>query len=156
MSAAKPLPSRYVWLKAMSALDAALSDASARAAGGARPSLGEAAASAFAKFKEAYNKPLTTVMYMAGAAMAPSINKAAQQDKDAVEKLVRRRGSEPACAPRPRSRALCARAAAAPRRGGRGRHRRVLMLRGRHLTREQAGAALSLLPSCRNRRRSFG
>lgn len=89
MSAAKSLPSRYVWLKAMSAVDAALSELSTRAAAGARLSLGETATTALAKFKEAYNKPLTSVMYMAGAAMAPSINRQAQQDSAALEKLVR-------------------------------------------------------------------
>jgi hypothetical protein len=85
---AKPLPSRYVWLKAAGAIEAALADVSARAASGPL-SLREGAAAALSKFIEAYNKPLTTVMYMAGAAMAPSINKRAQEDCDAVEKLVR-------------------------------------------------------------------
>ncbi|KAI8463423.1 MAG: hypothetical protein J3K34DRAFT_444121 [Monoraphidium minutum] len=95
MSAAKPLPSRYVWLKAMSALDVAMADLSARAAGGARLNAGEAAAAAVAKFKEAYKKPLTSAMYIAGAAMAPGINKAAQEDKHALEKLVLRRIPRP-------------------------------------------------------------
>lgn len=88
MSAAKPLPSRYVWLKAVTAVEAALSDLSQRAASGAQLSLTESASFALSKFKEAYSKPLTTVMYMAGVAMAPSINKQAQVDKDALEKLV--------------------------------------------------------------------
>ncbi|KIY95925.1 hypothetical protein MNEG_12038, partial [Monoraphidium neglectum] len=76
----------------MTALDVALSDlasraAAARSADGARLSLGEGVSLAVAKFKEVYNKPLTSVMYMAGVAMAPSINKQAQQDKAAIEKL---------------------------------------------------------------------
>ncbi|GBF99501.1 mitochondrial inner membrane protease subunit [Raphidocelis subcapitata] len=88
MSAAKPLPSRYVLLKAMTALEAAMSDLSARTAAGARLSLGESAGVALSKFREAYSKPLTSVMYIAGAAMAPSLNKQAQEDAAAVEKLV--------------------------------------------------------------------
>jgi len=44
--------------------------------------------SAIAKFKEAYNQQLTTVMYMAGTAMAPALNKAGLEDRDALEKLV--------------------------------------------------------------------
>jgi hypothetical protein len=88
MSAAKPLPSRYVVLKAMAALDAAMADLSAKTAAGTRLSLGESAGYALSKFKEAYGKPLTTVMYMAGAAMAPSINKQAEKDVSEIEKLV--------------------------------------------------------------------
>jgi len=91
MSAAKPLPSRYVWLKAVTALEAAFSDVSARTAAGARLSLGESASMVLSKFKEAYNKPLTNVIYIAGAAMAPSLNKQAEADPGALEKLVRGR-----------------------------------------------------------------
>lgn len=77
MSAAKPLPTRYVLLKAMTALEAALSEAPASAP------LAERASAVVAKFKEAYAKPLTSVMYIAGAAMAPAI-------KGPLEKLVLR------------------------------------------------------------------
>jgi hypothetical protein len=88
MSAAKPLPSRYVWLKAVTALEAALSGLAAKSAAGARLSLPESASYVVSQFKEAYKRPLTTVMYMAGAAMAPGLNKFAQEDKDSIEKLV--------------------------------------------------------------------
>lgn len=58
-----------------------------RAAGG-EGGLSEAFGSAVAKFREAYNQQMTSVVYMAGAAMAPALNKAALEDKEAVEKLV--------------------------------------------------------------------
>lgn len=85
MSATKALPSRYVWLKAMTALEAALGEARAGSGSGAPPTF----SAALARFKEAYNKPLTTVMYITGAAMVPSLNKQALEDKGALEKLVR-------------------------------------------------------------------
>ena len=92
MSGAKPLPSGYAMLKAFNAMEAVWSDLAGRAAGGKRLSVAESASVALATFKEVYNKPLTTVMYMAGAAMHPNINKAAQEDSGALEKLVRAAG----------------------------------------------------------------
>lgn len=56
--------------------------------------------SAISKFKEAYNQQLTSVMYMAGTAMAPALNKAGLEDRDALEKLVVR------SIPRPSSRTV--------------------------------------------------
>ncbi len=56
--------------------------------------------SAISKFREAYNQQLTRVMYMAGTAMAPALNKAGLEDRDALEKLVVR------TIPRPSSRTV--------------------------------------------------
>lgn len=39
------------------------------------------------KFKTAMSQPLTTQMYIAGAAMAPALNRRAIEDKDAIEKV---------------------------------------------------------------------
>ena len=48
----------------------------------------EAISAAIAKFREAYHQQMTSVMYMAGSAMAPALNRAALEDRDALEKLV--------------------------------------------------------------------
>jgi hypothetical protein len=48
----------------------------------------EAISAAVAKFREAYHQQMTSVMYMAGSAMAPALNRAALEDRDALEKLV--------------------------------------------------------------------
>ncbi|GAX83988.1 hypothetical protein CEUSTIGMA_g11413.t1 [Chlamydomonas eustigma] len=45
-------------------------------------------AAAMKRFQEAYAMKLTTTMYMAGAAMCPSLNRRALKDTSAVEKLV--------------------------------------------------------------------
>ncbi|MEW5299296.1 MAG: hypothetical protein WDW38_003388 [Sanguina aurantia] len=63
-------------------------------------SFSEVLGTAVSKFKEAYHQQLTTVMYIAGAAMAPSLNARASTDKNAVEKLVVR------LLPRPSSRSV--------------------------------------------------
>lgn len=67
----------------------------AKATSAPQPTSLEVITQALAKFRESYNQRLTTVMYLAGPAMAPAINKAGLHDREAVEKLVVRQIPRP-------------------------------------------------------------
>lgn len=89
---------RYLATKAAAALDAAFADLAAREAAGARLTFAERWEAGVAKFKEALAQPLTTVMYIAGPAMAPTLNPRAAGgagDAGAREKLIIRRIARP-------------------------------------------------------------
>lgn len=60
-----------------------------------RSSFSEAVTAAVSKFKEAYNKQMTTTIVLAGAAMAPILNAKALTDNTDVEKLVVRHIARP-------------------------------------------------------------
>ena len=86
------LSQRYNWLKLTAAAEEFLVTLATSRNGIGKPlSLSEALSVASAKAREAYEQKLTTVMYMAGSSMCPSLNKKAIHDKTAVEKLVVRR-----------------------------------------------------------------
>lgn len=78
---------RYAWTKFGVALEEAYAQlVSGR--GAQQQSTSEVWSSAIAKFKETYNKELTTVMLFTGAAMVPTLNARAVKDRFAIDKLV--------------------------------------------------------------------
>jgi len=83
-AAMKRASSKYMMTKLLAAGEEFMAEFASRSSAG----VSEALSQATAKFKETYNKQLTSVIVMSGAAMIPSINQEAAANKNAYEKLV--------------------------------------------------------------------
>lgn len=89
---------RYSIAKALAALEEVFSNGIHESA--SSKGISAAVSQAFENFQQAYSRQLTSVIYITGAAMAPTLNATATKDVNAFEKLVMR------TIPRPSSRTI--------------------------------------------------